>query len=48
MATRTPSALKSAAKVADIVLPDDQGEDVRLGSLWEGGPVVLVWLRHYG
>ena len=38
-----------------IPLPDAQkrqgraeGERVRLGSLWEEGPAVLVWLRHYG
>ena len=24
------------------------GNDVRLGDLWADGPVVLVWLRHYG
>jgi hypothetical protein len=32
----------------DIVLPDQDGREVRLGSLWENGPAVLVWLRHYG
>ncbi len=35
-------------QLADIVLPDQDGRDVRLGSLWENGPAVLVWLRHYG
>jgi hypothetical protein len=37
-----------ASAVADIELLDVQGEPVRLGSLWEDGPAVLVWLRHYG
>jgi hypothetical protein len=36
------------AAIEDIQLLDVDGESVRLGSLWEDGPVVLVWLRHYG
>lgn len=35
-------------QLADIVLPDQDSNDVRLGDLWADGPVVLVWLRHYG
>jgi hypothetical protein len=34
--------------IVDVELLDVQGEPVRLGSLWEDGPAVLVWLRHYG
>jgi hypothetical protein len=34
--------------IADIELLDVKSEPVRLGSLWEDGPAVLVWLRHYG
>jgi hypothetical protein len=30
------------------VLPDHDGNDVRLGGLWRQDPVALVWLRHYG
>jgi hypothetical protein len=37
-----------ADALADIVLPDQDGNDVRLGDLWRDGPVALVWLRHYG
>ena len=37
-----------SAKLADIVLPDQDGTDVRLGDLWRERPVALVWLRHYG
>jgi hypothetical protein len=33
---------------ADMVLPDHEGNPVRLGDLWRDGPVALVWLRHYG
>jgi hypothetical protein len=36
------------AELAEVVLQDLDGQDVRLGSLWEEGPAVLVFLRHYG
>jgi hypothetical protein len=34
--------------LAEIVLPDQDGRDVRLGDLWREQPAALVWLRHYG
>jgi hypothetical protein len=37
-----------ADALADITLPDHDGNEVRLGDLWRDGPVALVWLRHYG
>ena len=37
-----------AAALADISLPDTDARDVRLGSLWDQGPAVLAFLRHYG
>jgi hypothetical protein len=37
-----------ADALAEIVLPDHEGNGVRLGDLWSDGPAVLVWLRHYG
>lgn len=37
-----------ADALADITLPDHEGDEVRLGDLWKDGPVALVWLRHYG
>jgi len=37
-----------ATTLAGIVLPDQDGQDVRLGDLWRERPVALVWLRHYG
>jgi hypothetical protein len=42
------SAPARADELAGIVLQDSNGEDVRLGSLWEERPAVLVFLRHYG
>ena len=37
-----------AAALAGMTLPDADGHAVRLGSLWESGLGVLVFLRHYG
>ena len=34
--------------LADLVVKDLDGNDVRVGSFWADGPAVLVWLRHYG
>jgi hypothetical protein len=45
---RQPAPPQHADAFADIVLPDHDGKPVRLGDLWRDGPVVLVWLRHYG
>ena len=42
------NAPERADELADFVLQDHRGEDVRLGELWSEGPAVLVWLRHYG
>jgi len=37
-----------SARLANVALPEAGGGEVRLGSLWEQGPGVLVFLRHYG
>jgi hypothetical protein len=37
-----------ASALSQLVVKDLDGNDVRLGSLWQEGPAVLVWLRHYG
>ncbi len=37
-----------SAKLANLVLPEAGGGEVRLGSLWEKAPAVVVFLRHYG
>ena len=37
-----------SASLSPIELPDPDGQEVRLGTLWEDGPAVLVFLRHYG
>jgi hypothetical protein len=43
--TRAPAR---ADDLAELVLKDLDGRDVRLGDTWRDGPVALVWLRHYG
>jgi hypothetical protein len=40
--------VRVATKLAGIELSDWRGEAVRLGSLWEEQPVVLVFIRHFG
>ncbi|HEX6199899.1 MAG TPA: hypothetical protein VF150_06505 [Thermoanaerobaculia bacterium] len=37
-----------SAALAPLVLPDPDGREVRLGSLWEEQPAAVVFLRHYG
>jgi hypothetical protein len=37
-----------AARLAPIVLPDTDGQPVRLGALWADTPAALLFLRHYG
>ena len=37
-----------AQELADLVVQDPDGKDVRLGSLWAERPVVLVFVRHFG
>jgi len=32
----------------DVTILTLDGESVPLASLWADGPVVVVWLRHYG
>jgi hypothetical protein len=43
-----PVAPPTVDEIADVVLQDASGADVRLGSLWAERPAVLVFLRHYG
>jgi hypothetical protein len=45
---RRTSPPERADALADVVLPDHDGNEVRLGDLWSERPVALVWLRHYG
>jgi hypothetical protein len=48
MASRTSRAPGDTGAIDDIELLDTDGNPVRLGTLWEDQPVLLVWLRHYG
>jgi hypothetical protein len=43
-----PSPPVRADELAEIVLVDHDGAEVRLGDLWRRAPAALVWLRHYG
>ena len=35
-------------ELADCVVTDEAGREVRLGDLWISRPVVLTWVRHFG
>ena len=37
-----------SSRLADILLPDSDERQVRLGDLWASVPAVIVFLRHYG
>ena len=45
---QTTNPPERADTLADITLPDQDGNEVRLGELWAERPAALVWLRHYG
>jgi prostamide/prostaglandin F2alpha synthase len=45
---RTTRPPERADALAEIVLLDHDGREVRLGDLWSERTVALVWLRHYG
>jgi len=36
------------SRLTMITLPDSDGREIRLGSLWLGQAAVIVFLRHYG
>jgi hypothetical protein len=36
------------SRLTMIVLPDADGRELRVGSLWMQQPAVVVFLRHYG
>jgi hypothetical protein len=35
------------AELANMTLPDSDGNIVRIGDLWSERPAVIVWIRHY-
>ena len=41
-----PNSLSES--LAPVTLPDADGREIRLGSLWENQSAVIVFLRHYG
>jgi peroxiredoxin len=40
--------LKQGERAPDLVLRDGTGANVALSDLWRNGPLVLVFLRHFG
>jgi len=37
-----------SGRLVNLMLPQAGGGDLRLDSLWESRPAVVVFLRHYG
>jgi hypothetical protein len=37
-----------AMDLADVMVKDAEGGDLRLGDVWRDKPAVLVFVRHYG
>ncbi len=37
-----------SAALSGIALPDTEGREIRLGSMWQEAPAIVVFLRHYG
>ncbi len=37
-----------SSRLTMITLPDADGRELRLGSLWFRQPAIIVFLRHYG
>ena len=40
--------MRLATRLSDIELTDSTGAPLRLGSLWQDQPIVLVFIRHFG
>ena len=40
--------MKTAMDLADVIVKDTEGRDVRLGDAWRDRPAVVVFVRHYG
>ena len=38
----------SVENLGDLVVLDDENESVKLSTLWQDKPAVLVFVRHFG
>ena len=47
-APRQDPPAKIITALGEIELPDLEGRQVRVGTLWEERPAALIFLRHYG
>jgi hypothetical protein len=39
---------KISDELANLVLPDQEGNPQRVGDLWKNGPALLMFVRHFG
>ena len=40
--------MRTGPELADVVVKDVEGRDLRLGDIWRDKPAVVVFVRHYG
>ena len=40
--------MELATSIGDMSVLDEHGKSVKLSTLWQDGPCVLVFLRHFG
>ena len=40
--------MNAGSSLSEGMVLDLEGHEVPLQTVYQGGPVVLVWLRHYG
>jgi len=40
--------MRTGPELADVVVKDAKGRDLRLGDVWRDKPAVVVFVRHYG
>jgi peroxiredoxin len=43
-----PATPEHIDAIAELRLPDQDGQSIRLRDLWRDGPAVIVWLRQFG
>ena len=48
IASQENNMLQVGEPAPDVTLPDQDGRDVALASLWQQQPTMLVFLRHFG
>ncbi len=46
--TSQPNVVAVGDQAPDAVVRDEEGQEARLSSLWQDGPVAFLFVRHFG